>query len=538
MKTIDRGICDRRRQHPHQACPGGNTDSAPAAHPPNRLRPHPARPGGTPDSELPGFNPSLHRDKLRWGRHIEGAQFSAEFVAPPAQGRWERTSSWAARHALICGLALLFVALLSLSGCDHSSAAPAAGADKGTATVDRVTAGPPQRKDLRLSTTQPARIAAFEETALVSRISGYVDEVLVDIGDPVTKGQPLLRLAVPEMQDEVKQKQSLLAQAEAEVGQASAAIEASQAAAESARARVTEVEAGIARANAECEYCQTELERAESLGRSVTQEIVSAWKNKLRAAQAAQQEATAAVDAARAAQRESEAGVRKAEADHSAAKARHKVAAANLGYAQTMLAYAEIKAPYNGVVTRRNVDTGHYLQPSAVGERPLLVVASTEQVRIFVDVPELLAGYVDSGEQGDAVSVRIQALPGHELTCPVTRTSWALDPANNSLRTEVDCPNPEGTLRPGMYATATIVLEERPGALTLPASAIVRDGEQTLCCVVRDGKIVRLPLQLGIRAGDDVEVLSGLEPTETVALARADTLQEGQTVEVIEPEKK
>jgi RND family efflux transporter MFP subunit len=424
-----------------------------------------------------------------------------------------------------------------LPGCGHSAAAPT-GPGASAAATDRVTAGPPQRKDLRLTTTQPARIEAFEETALVSRISGYVAEVLVDIGDAVTKDQPLLRLAVPEMQDDVNQKQALLAQAEAEVGQAAAAIEASQASAESARAKVTEVEAGIARASAECEYCQTELERAESLGRSVTQEIVSAWKNKLRAAQAAQQEATAAVDAARAAQRESEAGVRKAEADHSAARARHKVAAANLSYAQTMLDYAEIKAPYDGVVTRRNVDTGHYLQPSAVGERPLLAVARTDQIRIFIDVPELLAGYVDSGEQGDAVSVHIQALPGHDMTCPVTRTSWALDPANNSLRTEVDCPNPGGTMRPGMYATATITLEERPGTLTLPASAIVRDGTQTLCCAVRDGKIVRLPLQLGIRAGDDVEVLSGLDPSEVVVLARADALQEGQAVEASEPVKK
>jgi RND family efflux transporter MFP subunit len=439
----------------------------------------------------------------------------------------------------ICILQFAFCnTLLFLQGCDHSSAAPSAGAGAGSAAADRVTAAPPQRKDLRLTTTQPARIAAYEETSLVSRISGYVAEVLVDIGDPVTKDQPLLSLAAPEMQDDVNQKQALLAQAEAEVGQAAAAIEASQAAAESARARVTEVEAGIVRTSAECEYCQTELKRAESLGRSVTQEIVSAWKNKLRAAQAAQQEAAAAVDAARAAQRESEAGVRKADADHSAAKARHKVAAANLAYAETMLAYAEIKAPYDGVVIQRHVDTGHYLQPSAVGERPLLAVARTDQVRIFIDVPELLAGYVDSGEQGDAVSVRIQALPGHELTCPVTRTGWALDPANNSLRTEVDCPNTEGTMRPGMYATATIVLEERPGALTLPAGAIVRVGTQSLCCAVRNGKIVRLPLQLGIRSGDDVEVLSGLEPSETVVLARADTLQEGQTVEVIEPEKK
>jgi RND family efflux transporter MFP subunit len=428
------------------------------------------------------------------------------------------------------------VALLSLSGCDHSTAAPAAQSE--SAAVDRVTAGPPQRKDLRLTTTQPARIAAFEETTIVSRISGYVAEVLVDIGDPVKKDQPLLRLAVPEMQDDANQKQALLAQAEAEVGQATADIEASKAAAESAAAQVAKVEAGIARASAECEYCQTEFDRVEALGRSVTQEIVSAWKNKLRAAQSAQQEAAAAVEAARAVQRESEAGIHKAEADLAAAKARHKVAAANLAYAQTMLAYAEIKAPYAGVVTKRNVDTGHYLQPSAVGERPLLAVARTDQIRIFVDVPELLAGYVDSGEQGDAVSVHIQALPGNDMTSPVTRTSWALDPANNSLRTEADFPNAGGTMRPGMYATATIVLEERPGALTLPATAIVRDGANTLCFVVVDGKIVRTPIQLGLRAGDDVEVLSGLEPSQVVVLLRADTLKDGQAVEVIEPEQK
>jgi hypothetical protein len=89
-----------------------------------------------------------------------------------------------------------------------------------------------------------------------------------------------------------------------------------------------------------------------------------------------------------------------------------------------------------------------------------------------------------------------------------------------------------------MYATASIVLEERQDALTIPATAVVRQGTETLCCVVRDGKIHWTPIQLGLRVADDLEVLSGLDDRDTVVLTRAEALTTDQQVEVIAPEIK
>jgi RND family efflux transporter MFP subunit len=229
---------------------------------------------------------------------------------------------------------------------------------------------------------------------------------------------------------------------------------------------------------------------------------------------------------------QAEANIAKAESDVAAAQARQKVAEANLAHTKTMINYLEIKAPFDGVVTRRNVDTGYYVQ-STGGANPLLVIARNDRVRVFVDIPESEAALVDAG---DPATVFVQALRGREVQGTVTRTSWALDPMNRSIRTEIDLANDEGALRPGMYATVKIRLDQRDSALTLPATAIVRQGRDTFCCRVEGGKIVRSPITLGLRSGADIEVLSGLTGNETVVLLRADSLRDGQPVEVMKPE--
>src|SRR6185295_15522356 len=113
--------------------------------------------------------------------------------------------------------------------------------------------------------------------------------------------------------------------------------------------------------------------------------------------------------------------------------------------------------------------------------------------------------------------------------------SGALDKSNRSLRAEIDLPNANGKLRPGMYAKVDILLDQRNDVLTLPTTAIVRDGSATFCCIVEDGKIDRKKIELGLRSGGDVEVLSGVGPDQLVVLARADSLIQGQSVQVIAP---
>jgi HlyD family secretion protein len=441
---------------------------------------------------------------------------------------------------LLLTVPVLVVGLLfGGSGCHRQTTEAASPPVQPTAAaIDRVTAGKPVRKTLKLITTQPGRIEAFEEAPLFPKLAGFVQEVRVDIGDLVKKDQLLIKLSIPEMLDEVKQMEALVAQANAEVRQADAAVKAAEAMAGTAEAKVAQATAGIGRAAGEYERWKAEHARMTDLAAngSVTQKLVDESLNQVRSADAARQEAAANVKSAEASFRAAKANVQKSQADLVAAAAREKVAAANLAHTKTMLAYAEIKAPFNGVVTQRNVDTGHYVHPITGGiTEPLLVIAQTEQVRVFVDVPEMEAPLVDAGEKADSAVVHVQSVGEKGIDGKVTRTSWSLDKSNRALRAEIDLPNNDGKLRPGMYAKVDILLDQRNDVLTLPLTAIVREGSDTYCCSIQGGKIDRKKIELGLRSGPDVEIRSGLGADQLIVLARADSLIQGQPVEVITP---
>ena len=421
--------------------------------------------------------------------------------------------------------------VVGASGCGHKPAAEKQDSEKG-ALVQQVVASRPQRKTLTLMTTQPGRIEAFEETPLYAKTAGYVDEVLVDIGDVVQKDQTLIKLSIPELLDDVEQKEALIAQAEAEVKQAQSAVVAANAAAQTAQSRIKEMEAGISRAEADHERWKSEHARIKDLAEkgSVTKKLEEETYSQLRSAEATTREVSAKAESTRTASYEAQANVGKAEADQGAAEARLRVAKADLAHAKTMLAYTQIKSPYDGTVTRRNVDTGHFVRPANTdAAEPLMVVAQTDKVRIFVNVPEMEAPYVDAG---DPAKIRVQALTASEFDAAVVRSSWSLQESNRSLRAEIDVPNPHGIMRPGMYAMATIKLEERENAIVLPATAIVRDAAGTACMVVDDGKIARCPVELGLRSGGEIEILSGIEESQMVVLKQLEALKPGQSVGV------
>ena len=169
------------------------------------------------------------------------------------------------------------------------------------------------------------------------------------------------------------------------------------------------------------------------------------------------------------------------------------------------------------------------ISPSQGSAKPLFTVVRTDRVRVFIDLPEMDAPLANSG---DRAVVRVQALGGRDFLGSITRTSWALDSATRTLRTEVDVPNPDGQLRPGMYAQVTIDLEERADAWTLPTSALLSQGGETWCYVVENGKARRKPVTVGLTAGGEAEILTGLAGNEEViVLAKGASLTEGQAVE-------
>ncbi len=408
-------------------------------------------------------------------------------------------------HSLLNGCTLCGVlGLLALAGCNRSGAV-ASGSSKAGGEGDgkvAVTVVHPTRKTLTRATLQPGRIEAFEQTPIQAKIEGYVrktrtvadkagqpvERELADMGDRVEEDEVLAEVAVPEMEEELKHK---VAQAE----QAKAAIDLAK--------------AGITRAEGDYQRWKAEHERIAKLaqGGSVSGKLVDEAQNQFRSAEASRQEAAARL---------------------AVATAQLKVAEADAAHERALLKYAKIRAPFAGVITERNVDTGHFVRPPQGGTtKPLFVVARTGKVRVFADVPETDAPLVDAG---DAAVVRVPALDDTEIADKVRCTSWVLDRVSRTLRTEVDLPNADGRLKPGMYVNVRITLAERKDALTLPAVSIFRDGNQSYCWCVEEGKAVRKPITPGIRVDDDVEIVSGLSETDSVVRSSATPLKSGQAV--------
>jgi multidrug efflux pump subunit AcrA (membrane-fusion protein) len=183
------------------------------------------------------------------------------------------------------------------------------------------------------------------------------------------------------------------------------------------------------------------------------------------------------------------------------------------------------------------VDTGHFVQPAGAGKTDaLFTVVRTDVVRVPVDVPEFDAALVTKGAKA---KVTVPALKGAEFSGEVKRTSEALDPGSKTLRVEIDLPNPDRRLRPGQYVYARITAE-MPPAWVLPANAVVKQADQTVCFIYRDGKAVRLPIQPGRTDGTRTEVFKRQRAgtwedwtgQEDVLSGPAATLADGQAVEI------
>jgi RND family efflux transporter MFP subunit len=333
----------------------------------------------------------------------------------------------------------------------------------------------PEKRDVRREIERPGyNVLPFERTPLHAKIAGYVSKWNFDIGDAVRKDEVLAELYIPEMTVELKQKEAGVRQAGSEIKQA---------------------EAALLRAKAELDRSKSQYERMERVGQSGVLDKEQVDETRL------------GYEAARAA-------VVKAEADIEVARVRLQVAEADRDHVQTLLQYTQIKAPFDGIVTRRTINTGDFVQPPGAGKGdPLYVVDRIKPVRVFVDVAELDAVWVS---EGDTVLLRAQALPGQLFKGTLTRTSRSMDRQNRNLRTEIDLPNADGKLLPGMYMTATVIVEHK-NVWALPAAAIVTEGDQNFCYRMENGKPVRASIQVGLRGKDAVEILGiDSEPGQAV----------------------
>jgi len=361
---------------------------------------------------------------------------------------------------------------------------------------------------MRRVVTLPGQIESYAQTPIFAKITGYVEKFNADLGDEVEKDKVLIEISVPELVEEVERKKAAEFQALAEVEQAERAQATAEKSVVRAEATLKQTEAGLNRAEAGLKRWRAEDARMKQLlpTRAVDQSTADVAAEQLKTSETAVLESRAAIAAARAARDESQARRDQAVTDVKVAIAKQRVAESDRKRTEETLKYSKIRAPFTSVVTKRNVDVGHLLQPptgAMSSTPPLFVLERIDKVRVFVDVPESNATGVAIGAN---VKIRVPALREQEFPGTVVRTSVALDTQGRTLRAQIDLPNPGARLRPGHYVSASIE-SEHPGSLTVPASAVFIANDQAMVVRVENGKAIRTPVRLGVRHGGKVEVI-------------------------------
>jgi RND family efflux transporter MFP subunit len=363
----------------------------------------------------------------------------------------------------------------------HLAASPSPVNSTKADSPPRVEVVRPRRVTVAQRLQTNATLEAFEEADLFAKISGYLSDVRVDIGDHVKAGQVLAVIDVPEM--------------EQELAEAKAQLESKQSSLESARRQLDRYNANISLQNAL-------LRRREELG--AAGHFIS----------------DRTLDEVRANAEIAKADLAVGEANAALAAHEVDVAAASVEKIKTLLAYRQIVAPFDGVVARRLVNRGDLVQAAtATRTTPsagsLFTVQRIDTIRVFCDVPENDVPHVHID---DPAVVKPTGFDGEPFIGKVTRFSLRLDPETRNMRTEIDLSNPEERLYPGTYAQVSLEMNRHPDALTVPTAAVGSDGGGNFVYTITDNRITRLAVKTGLTDNGRVEVTAGLsEETPVVA---------------------
>lgn len=201
--------------------------------------------------------------------------------------------------------------------------------------------------------------------------------------------------------------------------------------------------------------------------------------------------------------------------------------AAAVSRLQALEDFKIVKAPFDGIVTRRNTDVGQIVNSGS--GTPLFDVAQVSPLRIYVNVPEAMAGYV---RIGGPAHVTFSEFPGQKFYGQVVRTAQAIDPASRTLLTEIDVANDAGQLLPGAYSPVHLETEG-PTSLLVPSSSLLfRSEGASLGVVGSDNRVQIKKVTIGRDLGSKLEIVSGLSPTDRIVVNPVDGLANGTLVRV------
>jgi RND family efflux transporter MFP subunit len=334
----------------------------------------------------------------------------------------------------------------------------------------------------------PGNIQAVTEAPVLARASGYVRTRYVDIGDRVKEGQLLAEIEAPELDQQVRQARASVDQAKASLDEANANLQQGQTNRDLARVTYERWNALVQKGAVSRQDADTYKSQSEALGQNV---------QSLEKAVSVAQSNIAAVEA-------------------------------NQGRLTDMQGFLKVRAPFAGVITLRNVDTGALV---AEGNTLLFRIAQTDRLRTYVNVPQADSTSIRVGQ---TAQLKIPDLPLKTFTGTVTRTANALDPATRTLLAEVQVPNADGLLLPGMYSQVNFTTPRMEPPLMIRADALVVRADGPKVAVVSDSGVVHFqPVQVGRDYGDQVEVLGGLEKGQKVVISPGDVVRENAKVHPI-----
>jgi membrane fusion protein, multidrug efflux system len=379
------------------------------------------------------------------------------------------------KRLLLAAAWTVIVAGCSQTPPENGGSSTAAAASNAPTTVNTVLV---VLKKLQTTIALPAQLTPYEQVDIYPKVTGFVQTVTVDRGSHVQRGQILVRLTAPEL---VSQR-----------SQAEAAVLAAQSQLATAQAKLTSDNGTYLHMVA---ASKTPGVLAEN-DVVVAGQVVSSDKGLV---DAAEQNIAAARDALH-------------------------------GVTQTE-SYLTITAPFEGVVTTRNLHPGALIGPAsgAGGTEPILQIMDEKRLRLAVPIPEAQLGEMKIGQ---LVSFTVPAFPGQTFRAPIRRISGQVDEKSRTMPVELDVENRDGRLSPGSFTTVSWPLERSHPTLFVPASAVTSDQQHTFVIRVREGKAEWVTVQTGQNVDGEIEVFGELAAGDPVVKTASDALHSGETVRV------
>jgi RND family efflux transporter MFP subunit len=380
----------------------------------------------------------------------------------------------------------------------------------------------PARRDLDVKLAFTADIVAAQQAAIFSKVSGYIRRIHADRGEFVKAGQLLVEVDDLELQAALQQAHAALLTGEA-------GLEVARSTLEGQRANLENQKANLAKARAVADNDARQAQRQKTL---YERGLVSAtdYEN----ARTNAESSAASVRAAEAQLRVAEVQVTTQESQVRLSQAQVATYRAALQLAETSLSNTRLVAPFAGYISQRNLDNGAAVSAQSAGTSTtsvgILVLQDIGTVKVQIEVPERDIARIVVGAR---VSITADPYQGQVFAGKVVRVVHSLDPRTRTMGVEVDIPNPDLKLKPGMFARVEVLVDTRRGTLTIPVEALRVGEARPSVMVVKDGRVEPVVVDLGLSDSRFIEVRQGLSEQDQVILQGKDLVKPKQKVRTV-----